>query len=335
MTEANLVNDKLSFTLVDSSGNTGIGAIYHNKGIKYGTKEVFSFNENGVLTINEDVKQSTTFIKSETTYINDHIFNIGSSTGAVEDGKDAYPFGISVGGLTGNTGPPAAEFLYYPESNKWQISATGGNEATLTGLLEGVLPNDAVNRSQLSSEESNRVSDVGSLDTRLSNEESNRTSDVGSLDTRLSSGLSSIINNTTVDPTYIAVGNGQAGLTGFSNFTWDNSAGLGVTGAVKVNGDITSTSVTCTSDKKLKTNIEDLDNSEVIHLLRSVKYKWVDTKKDQRKKYGFIAQEVQEVLPDIVNNGSGTLSIDYIQLISHLVKEVQKLRSDVDEIKKM
>jgi hypothetical protein len=366
--EAKLVKNQLEFLI---SGTTG--AVYHNKGIKYGTKDVFSFDENGVLTINEDVQQSTTFIRSETTYINDHIFSIGSSTGATAAGSDSMPYGISVGGVTGDTGNPAAEFLYYPVSKRWEISDGDGKDAKLTGLTAGTSLNDAVNFSQLSdekstrtsevisldtrleNEESNRTSEVISLDTRLENEESNRTSEVSSLDTRLEieesnrlsyissletqlySEVATLVDQTNIDPTYIAVGDGSTGLTGFSNFTWNDygSTGmLGVTGDVNVYGDVTAHSFSASSDRKLKTNIEEIVNSELIHSLRSVKYNWIDQNQDQRTKYGFIAQEVQEILPDIVNHGVSHLSIDYIQLISHLVKEVQKLRVDVDELQK-
>ena len=170
------------------------------------------------------------------------------------------------------------------------------------------------------------------MDTRLSSEESTRTSEVSSLDAALSNQSSSFVSQTNVTETYVAVGAGSTGLTGFSNFTWDNSSGLGVTGDVNVNGDVYATSFSASSDRKLKTNIEEIVNSELIHSLRSVQYNWIDQNQDQRIKYGFIAQEVEEILPDIVNHGVSHLSIDYIQLISHLVKEVQKLRVDVDEL---
>ena len=456
--EAKLVNDQLEFHI---NGETG--AVYTNSGLKYGNKNIMTFDNDGNITFHNDVVDSTTFIKAEHTFINDRIFNIGSGSGesgAFEDRTE--PFGISVGGVTGSTGAPAAELLYYPNDNKWQISSTGGSDATLTGILDGSHPSDAVNFSQLeqeiklrtndvesldtrlstdvnsldtrlsneesnrisdvksldthlstdvnsldtrlsneesnrisdvksldthlstdvnsldtrlSNEESNRISDVksldthlstdvNSLDTRLSNEESNRISDVKSLDTHLSTDVNSLdtrlsseesnrisdvaslhdslsyetsalVSQTNVTESYVAIGDASTGLTGFSNFTWVNSGTtglLGVTGTVKINGEVEATSVSCTSDKKLKTNIEDIVNSKLIHSLRSVQYNWIDQNQDQRIKYGFIAQEVEEILPDIVNHGVSHLSIDYIQLISHLVKEVQKLRVDVDEL---
>ena len=77
-----------------------------------------------------------------------------------------------------------------------------------------------------------------------------------------------------------------------------NVANLG-TGLVYSNGgDLTSTNP---SDERLKDNINDLDYglNEILQL-RPVSYDWKDDKINQGKQYGFIAQEVQEVMPELV-----------------------------------
>lgn len=56
--------------------------------------------------------------------------------------------------------------------------------------------------------------------------------------------------------------------------------------------------------------------------------------KDQREA-GLIAQEVQEVLPEAVaETSSGTLSVYPMGIIALLVKAVQELREEVEELKK-
>ena len=60
-----------------------------------------------------------------------------------------------------------------------------------------------------------------------------------------------------------------------------------------------------TSDRRIKKNIEDLDDVEALETVRALKpckydYK-ANYKKTQKKQIGFIAQEVQEVLPDAVH----------------------------------
>lgn len=50
--------------------------------------------------------------------------------------------------------------------------------------------------------------------------------------------------------------------------------------------------------------------------------------------YGLIAQEVQKVLPELVYEREGSLSINYIELIPLLIMKVQKLSAEVEELQK-
>ncbi len=104
-------------------------------------------------------------------------------------------------------------------------------------------------------------------------------------------------------------------------------------GNIQADGDITATSVTTVSDRKLKENIQPIDNSEKFMKLKPVTFNW---KKDEIKKtvLGFIAQDVQEIFPDMVKtNDTDTLSIDYIQIIPLLVKQIQSLTNELSIIK--
>ena len=97
---------------------------------------------------------------------------------------------------------------------------------------------------------------------------------------------------------------------------------------------ITAVGLTCTSDERLKTNIEEVRNSEVIYHLKPVQYNWKDPNQDQRVKFGFIAQDVEKLLPSVVNNVDDRYGVEYMNFIALLVAEVQKLRSDVDKLSK-
>ena len=328
--------------------NTGGSSIieYATGGIKYNDSDhAISIGSNGDVQILNSltVKGTTTYINTEQAYVSDNIFNIGWTSGSL---NTSTKYGISIGGDSGDTGPGSANFLYNPNDSSWKIDGSGSVDVVLKGIAASTdltsavpyrsLSNEITSRTnadtslttRLSNEESNRTSaDTSltnadtSLTTRLSNEESNRTSADSSLDTRITSSVN-------IEATEIAFGiSSGTGITSSSDLTWNGSS-LGVSGSINCND------ITCTSDKKLKTNIEDLKNSDVIHSLRSVQYNWVNPNADQRVKYGFVAQEVQEVLPSIVNHGTSNLSLDYIQIISHLVKEVQKLRVDVDALMK-
>jgi hypothetical protein len=119
---------------------------------------------------------------------------------------------------------------------------------------------------------------------------------------------------------------------------WNKDTGVLETfGGMKHNGDGTGLIVqnlTCTSDRTKKTNIKTIENSNLIHQLRPVEYNWIDPKQDQRVKYGFIAQEVAEIFPSVVTKADGVFGVEYINLISHLVMEVQTMRKELDELKK-
>jgi trimeric autotransporter adhesin len=99
---------------------------------------------------------------------------------------------------------------------------------------------------------------------------------------------------------------------------------------------------TVTSDRKLKSNIA---NSNLglgfISRLRPVSY--TRSNDESRKtEYGFIAQEVEDVLKEYSdgNNGmiskddQGTYSLRYNDLISPMVKAIQELKSENDVMKK-
>jgi hypothetical protein len=118
----------------------------------------------------------------------------------------------------------------------------------------------------------------------------------------------------------VFVNSDGSALTSHAGFVYDNSG-------------ITVPNVTTTSDKTKKRDIKELSDSNLIYKLRPVEYKWKDENMDQRTKYGFIAQEVLEIFPSMVTKQDGVYGIEYINLISHLVKEVQILREEVNSMK--
>jgi hypothetical protein len=88
------------------------------------------------------------------------------------------------------------------------------------------------------------------------------------------------------------------------------------------------------SDKRLKKDITPTkyDLKSVLKL-NPVDYKLKSNNKDQT---GFIAQEVRDVIPELVNGVEGdlekgeTLSINYIGLIPVLTKAIQEQQSQID-----
>jgi hypothetical protein len=94
-----------------------------------------------------------------------------------------------------------------------------------------------------------------------------------------------------------------------------------------------------TSDRILKTDIEEIDHS-VTNKLMNLIVKRFTYKSDPQKKvhYGFIAQEFEEVYNELIeakpdetyNNVKG---INYLEIIPLLVDKVQMMQKEIDELK--
>lgn len=74
------------------------------------------------------------------------------------------------------------------------------------------------------------------------------------------------------------------------------------------------------SDRRLKTDIKDLSPS-LAKSLRPVSFKFIN---EGKTRYGFIAQEVQEIMPSVVmERDDGYLGLSYFDLIAPLYALVQ------------
>ena len=101
----------------------------------------------------------------------------------------------------------------------------------------------------------------------------------------------------------------------------------------------TSTSITAISDITLKENIRDLETglNEVMKL-KPRRFDWKDETKLEKNVAGFIAQELQDVLPDLVydykyNDKETKKSIKMGDILPTLVKAIQELKQELDTLK--
>ena len=96
-------------------------------------------------------------------------------------------------------------------------------------------------------------------------------------------------------------------------------------------GDATfSHDVIAYSDKKLKKNIKTLDGSKVYDM-RGVSFTRKDTGKESS---GVIAQELQEIAPELVTDTDGTLGVSYGNLTGYLIEAIKELKAEIEELKK-
>ena len=95
------------------------------------------------------------------------------------------------------------------------------------------------------------------------------------------------------------------------------------------------------SDARLKKNIEPLQSSSglsAIEALRPVTFNWADPARSTAQQTGLIAQEVQKVLPGVVDVGEatpqtpdGTLSINYNAIVPSLIKAIQEQQAQIEQ----
>lgn len=135
------------------------------------------------------------------------------------------------------------------------------------------------------------------------------------------------------------------GAYGGSNWATLNGTELSVVGDVVAN----------TSDKRLKTKIVNIDSPlEKISKINGVYFNWNETAKEltgkdtEQREVGFIAQEVQSILPEIVKkapfdtiehtneskSGENYLTIQYEKIVPLLVECIKELKLEIEELKK-
>ena len=105
------------------------------------------------------------------------------------------------------------------------------------------------------------------------------------------------------------------------------------TGGLFVNGAVTATNFVTPSDSRLKMKIETLANSEwAIGQLRGVRFEWRDT---GARDIGFIAQELEKVIPEAVVTRSGELYVAYDKVVPYLVESVKTLLERVNRLEQI
>ena len=145
--------------------------------------------------------------------------------------------------------------------------------------------------------------------------------------------------------------NGQFKVTAGNGygFSWSNdAAGTAETaymdldtsttggGDLTVKGDVIAYG--SPSDKKYKENIKPIESAlDKAMQLQGVTFDWKDSESilEIKEDIGFIAQDVQEVLPELVrDNGKGNLSLRYQGITPILLEAIKELKAEIEELKK-
>lgn len=126
-------------------------------------------------------------------------------------------------------------------------------------------------------------------------------------------------------------------------------------GKVKTTNAMYATAFNVSSDYRLKENIVSIESERIDDLMKlnvvkynlkqrtmkaddtttvQINYYTEDPDLLEKTHYGLIAQELQDIYPNLVyEGGDGYLSINYIELIPLLIQSIQSLRNEIDELK--
>ena len=121
---------------------------------------------------------------------------------------------------------------------------------------------------------------------------------------------------------YLTFGNQTTalGLANSSTLTWG--------AAFTATGDITAY-----SDRRVKENIKTIDNALAkVLCLRGVTYNRTDLD-DKSEKIGVIAQEIQEILPQVVMEENDRYSVAYGNIVGVLIEAIKEQQSQIEELK--
>ena len=124
--------------------------------------------------------------------------------------------------------------------------------------------------------------------------------------------------------------------TGVINCTVDSPSEVGLgnlsNNGNNLSGNFTATgNVTAFSDKRLKENVETIEGAlDKVSQMRGVMYD-----KDGERGTGVIAQEMQQVMPEVViDSGRGDyLSVAYGNIVGVLIESIKELKAELDQCK--
>lgn len=98
---------------------------------------------------------------------------------------------------------------------------------------------------------------------------------------------------------------------------------------------VATTDVQVSSDIRLK-NVSDIPvvGLDIVNNITPIKYTWKDNRDNDKLHLGFAAQELLDIVPEVVGEHEGYYSVAYQKLVPVLVKAIQELTKEVEELKK-
>ena len=135
----------------------------------------------------------------------------------------------------------------------------------------------------------------------------------------------------------------SGGLAGSAGLTWNGTTltanaisattTIAATTNITAGGSITAAgNVTAYSDRSLKRDIQTIEHAvDLVKSLRGVTFEMINT---GQQGIGVVAQEVQDVVPQVVQDNNGILSVAYGNLVGVLIEAVKELAARLETLEK-
>lgn len=315
-TFTNLGNASLSVTVADDSHNHTIANV---DGLQGALDSKLATTHDMSLTLSGDVSGSATFT------------NMGNATLSVTVADDSHNHTIAnVDGLQAALdGKQAAGTYNTIIGTDTDINTSGAT------IIDNIYVTDGVITSM--GTRTLTPADIGATDNAYADTMNQhvRTSDSPTFDAMTLNGA--LYVNWNDNSSYIYMGDTGEGtriIHNNSNRIGFLTQGQGWGAYCDDNGNWTAVgNVTAYSDVRVKTNIEVIpDALDKVCSLSGYTYDRTDV--DVPRQTGVIAQEVQEVLPEVVIEGEdGRLSVSYGNMVGLLIEAVKELKAEVDQLK--
>ena len=144
----------------------------------------------------------------------------------------------------------------------------------------------------------------------------------------ISGGGATLSNDTTTDASYYPTFSSATSGTYSTAYVSDTKCTFNPS-----TGTLSATQFTSLSDKTQKTNIRLIDNSiELVKQLEGVRYDWINNNKPS---IGVIAQDIEKVLPEVVEtNSNGLKSVSYGNIVGVLIEAIKEQQIRIEELEK-
>jgi hypothetical protein len=272
----------------------------------------------------------------------------------VEIGSDVQAYNATLGTVAGGTytGDDSITTVGTIGTGTWQGTAISttyldgqsgtntGDESNASTTVKGIVELATTTETTTGTDTTRAVTPDGLKD---GYQGSTNVTTVGTIGTGVWNGTTITSAYLDADTAHLSGTQTFSGAKTFSNTTASTSkttgavivtGGVGIGGTLNVGGDVVAYA---SSDERLKDDIQPIKNPiEKINSISGNSFVWNDKKQDiyKGKDYGVIAQEIEKILPELVDTrDDGYKAVKYDKLISLLIEGIKELSSEVNKLK--